>query len=248
MASIIVSLIGVVLVMQPWMQLNRTGNESAFMHEINSTGNHLDCLPHLNSTGSACNFSSTPMPRSTQNDAKNIFLGYLLSGVAGIASSGRVTVQKKYSKNLDPDILTLYSGSGSIIISIIIMFVFEKPKWPNNTLDCIWLMVHSLTVGLGAVIAYRAQLKIPQTLYGLASSTFVVFALLGQYTLLRHIDPGYQNASEIIGVILVTLSVLMPFLKVPNCFTGKSRYEYDAEEEKLVTSDRSDIEKPGKIN
>ncbi len=241
------------MVMQPWMQINQseggmdwtashsnhiamTDNGTSVWQHTNWTGNlHTNSNDMSASDNRTDTFDSSLKINSSLSDTQiqilstnvwpktNLFMGYLLSSLAGIATSVRVTTLKRYSAGLDPDIFSLYTSFGSIIISTIGMLILEEPKWPENTHDCILLWVHSITIGLATFLAYKAQVKMSQTLYGLASSGFVVFSQIGQYTLLRDVNPGYGNVAEVSGIILVTLSVIMPFLTVPHCMKCQDR-------------------------
>ncbi len=143
---------------------------------------------------------------------KHELKGYLLTIGAGIAASAKVTVQKRLCPDLDPDILTFYVSGGGIILSLIPMAIMENPKWPDNRVDVILLCVHIAAIGLATTTGYRSQLMISQISYSLVTSCYIIFSLIGQYTVLHKINHGKENAEEYAGVAIIFLSMFVPYL------------------------------------
>ena len=65
------------------------------------------------------------------------------------------------------------------------------------------------------LLLYKSQQLISAILYGLTTSMNVVFMLIAQYTVLRHIQAGHKNLEEYSGAILVIFSaILVPFYSI----------------------------------
>ena len=85
------------------------------------------------------------------------------------------------------------------------------PKGKNMLADWLLLLAHAFSTRIGTLLCYKSQQMISAILYGLTASVNVVFMLIAQYTVLRHIQEGHKNAEEYTGVILVIFSaVLIP--------------------------------------
>ncbi len=125
-----------------------------------------------------------------------LVFGYILAMLAGIGNAFGTTIQKKYCPHISADVLTFYVCSGGLLLSGIIMLMFEQPMWPNDLYDLIWLFIHSTSIGLSQLLACKSRLLMPQIIYYITSSTFIMFSLLGQYTLLSQVNPGYRNTEK----------------------------------------------------
>ncbi len=157
--------------------------------------------------------------------------GYLLTITAGILLSIKITIQKKICPDLNPDILTFYVSVGGIISSLIVMAIMEKPKWPNNQFDVILVFVHMAATGLAMATCFHSLTMISQISYSLVTSCYIIFSLIGQYTVLYNINPGNENAEEYAGVALIFLCIFVAYL---SHFTFQCKKGNEEEQQSLI--------------
>ncbi len=236
---------GLILVLQPWRehddsiqeyvntstQANKsiltqfTESQFYFNHSwLTNTGE----IYNISSTTNilAVNMSKTTAELLSHNKTFTYVFGYILATFSGLFKASTTSVQKRFCPHIPADMLTFYISCGGCLVSIILMLLLEEPKWPNNLHDMIWLLVHISTLGLSQLLGNWSKLLLPQILYYITTTSFVIFSLIGQYTLLDQINPGYRNPEEYSGATLVILGMLMPVIplaKMSHCCCDKER-------------------------
>ena len=136
----------------------------------------------------------------------SLILGITLSGVSGITVSASTLILKRnqflqtsISRNLFWDFVL------STLVSLIIMWIFEKPRLPKDWLQFWFVAGHCLTyIFLWPSVIYSSR-YISGTTMNIVFSTAVVFMLIPQYTVLSSILPGHKNWIEVVGAVLVFL-------------------------------------------
>ncbi len=178
------------------------------------------------------NPSTTPADMLSGNNAFMLLFGYFLAISSGLGRAGTTTVQKRFSSHIAADVLTFYICCGGCFVSALLMLFFEQPKWPNNHYDTICLFVHTSTIGLSQLLGNWSKLLMPQILYYITTTNFIIFSIIGQYTLLSDINPGYRNAEEISGVALIIFGMSLPVLPLSkmsgSCDKDKAGYKEEA--------------------
>ncbi len=234
--SMMLVISGLILVLQPWrdhdnisdqkeVNLSSETNRSLFPSftelPLNLDHNLLNRtkIGNISTTANiSVNLSTTPAVIVRCNKAPTVcfIFGYMLAISSGLCKACTTTIQKRFSPHIPADVLTFYICCGGCLLSTVLMLLFEEPKWPNNLQDSVWLLVHSSTIGLSQLLGNWSKLLMSQTLYYITTTNFIIFSLIGQYTLLSHINPGYRNPEEISGAVLVILGMALPILPLIN--------------------------------
>ncbi len=230
--STLLVLSGLALVLQPWRQNNTKSDQQVgnlFSHSntslfTNSTESSYNLKPRLlnpalfdnmlvtaNMSVNSSTISAVTL-ESIDTHVASVIFGYILALSAGVGNAGNTVVLKKFSRHLPADVITFYISLGGCILSALFMLILEEPKWPNNLNDKIWLLVHSASIGASQLLGSWGKLLMPQILYYITSTSFIIFSLIGQYTWLRKINPGYKNIEELSGAVLVIFGVALPVL------------------------------------
>ena len=136
--------------------------------------------------------------------------------ILGIIAAMKVIAQKRLIPQTDVVTIQFWGSLGGAIISATCMAIPGElgtlPKGQNTLTDWLLLLAHAFSTGIATLLIYKSQQMISAILYGLTASVNVVFMLIAQYTVLRHIQAGHNNIEEYSGAILVIFSaVLVPF-------------------------------------
>ena len=75
--------------------------------------------------------------------------------------------------------------------------------------DWLLLLAHAFSTGIAQMLIFKSQQMVSAIMSGLAMSFDVIFTLVGQYTLLYRIQPGYKNDLEKYGAAVVLVSVIV---------------------------------------
>ncbi len=146
---------------------------------------------------------------------QHYMIGYI-SVVINILLTGVFLIFHK-QKLADLDVVTLvfWATALGIPMSAVLMFAFEyndlAVEWNTNVI----LLVMGNGVGNSALCVFSllANEKTSSSIVQLTSSLHLVLLLIGQYTVLKEINPGHQNALEILGVTIVFIgSCFVPLL------------------------------------
>ena len=234
---------GVILVVQPWVELRTHGvyfKDRGHL-SVDGTEGYLATLTgHANNAeefGFGTSFDhlqvnvsekpTTPQT-STVNFTKSStgtalvskILGYTAAAAGGILLASEVIIVKRHPYIHEHILETVFWGwSTSTTISLILMFTIETPVLPSNWFDIVMVIIHCSTCAvIWPLSIYQAKIIAGNTAT-VIHSTQVVFMLVSQYTVLSSILPGHRNWMEVVGVVLVLLgSSLSSLLEI---FFGK---------------------------
>ena len=138
----------------------------------------------------------------------------------------KIIAQKQLIPQTDVATIQFWTSLGGLAISAIFMAVPKQhpslPKGDHKTIRNDWLLLlaHAFSTGIATLLIYKSQQMISAILFGLSTSFNVIFMLIGQYTVLRHIQRGHRNPEEYSGAVLVVLSALL----VPICAIIKKKF------------------------
>ncbi len=110
-------------------------------------------------------------------------------------------------------------------LSTVLALTFEDVNLYISWTD--WLLVfgHSGTFGFGILVYMHATSVIPGTLNSLIGTTSTVYVVIAQYSLLASVNPGNRNLIEILGVLLVLVSSILPTIFTMLKARSKSKEE-----------------------
>ena len=151
---------------------------------------------------------------------------------AGVIAAMKIIAQKRLIPRTDVVTIQFWTSFGGLVISGLVMAIPDQwPKLPSGSShdvlhDWLLLLAHAFSTGIATLLIYKSQQMISAILFGLSTSFNVIFMLIGQYTVLRHIQPGHKNAQEYSGAVLVVLSALL----VPICAIIKKKFFPDRQQ------------------
>ncbi len=250
--STILVLSGLTLVLQPWRENNTQSDQQGGNLSMQSNESYFTNItesPHYLSSSSlnhtlfentsviisntSANLSSISAVTwdNTETTMLPVIFGYILALCSGMGNASNTTVLKKYSSHLPADVITFYICLGGCLLSTLFMLIVEEPKWPDNINDTILLLVHSASVGASQLLGSWSKLLMPQILYYITTTNFIIFSSIGQYTLLRDVNPGYKNMEELSGAVLVIFGVALPVVPIIISKNCSDRNKMDPREE-----------------
>ena len=143
---------------------------------------------------------------ATKTNVIYTVLGSVLPIISGITQSIQTMIVKKFPF-IGNDVVvtgfwTLIFGS---IISAVLMWSFETPILPQNWMDVLYILVHSLSYGITWSSCIIAAFYLSGNTVNIIFSTTVVSTLVPQYTILSSIYPGHRNWIEVLGAVLVLM-------------------------------------------
>ena len=133
-------------------------------------------------------------------------LSFVLPVLSGISLSSQTVLIKKYPF-IGDDVLVngFWSLMFCVMMSAILMGIFETPVLARNWMDVLYICGHSFGYAIIWTTSVLAALYISGNTINIVFSTTAVLMLLPQYTVLSSIHPGHRNWIEVVGVVLVLL-------------------------------------------
>ena len=134
---------------------------------------------------------------------------------------------------------------GGLVISAVVMAIPSQwPRLPGGDSimsDWLLLLAHAFSTGIAQMLIFKSQQMVSAIMSGLAMSFDVIFTLIGQYTLLYHIQPGHKNDLEKYGAAVVLVSVIVVPVSSRNAsrtdrITSKSNRARAPERNKIPTN------------
>ena len=144
----------------------------------------------------------------------------------------KIVLQKKLVPETDVVTVQFWTSLGGLVISAVVMAI--PSQWPrlaggdNIMSDWLLLLAHAFSTGIAQMLIFKSQQMVSAIMSGLAMSFDVIFTLIGQYTLLYHIQPGHKNDLEKYGAAVVLVSVIfVPVwgIVVKKCFPNRQNYQ-----------------------
>ena len=179
---------------------------------VNLLGNSEICTCFSNIS----DINSSPGNSIVRLTLSNDALGYSLSILCGILTACICIITNRYLHGLNPMAITFWVDVISIVLSgLSAPIASETFVFPSSTLCVTLLFGHSLGVTASSIFMITASFHVPPNLLSLLMALEIIWTLCLQYTLLKDINPGYRNISEIIGAVLVlTANILGPFYAI----------------------------------
>ncbi len=141
-----------------------------------------------------------------------IILGHVTASLSGILGAVEIITVFcfPYLHDVNNQLKTLFwaSVTGGII-SAVVSFAIEKINWQLPWSDWLLVMGHCLTFLIHMPLYMYASAFIP-SLVSVIGSMSTVWVTLAQYSILSDIQPGNRNAMEIIGIMLIICSSIIP--------------------------------------
>lgn len=163
-------------------------------------------VAYSNASGTAENETSSSNSRLRTDeftDATSISLGYILVCVAALMEVVFVFTVNRKLKKAEPFALLFWVGASGVIVSLIGMGLFEKQMLPSH-MECQLLLAgHAFSASMVSSLGIVSNLLIAPEIYSLIYNLQLVYLFVAQYTVLKTVNPGHRNVTEILGAAVV---------------------------------------------
>ena len=171
------------------------------------------------------NSSTPPIIETAITDP---LLGYIYAVISETAYTVITFIINKRLQEPHPIVLSFWIGASGVLISLILMGIFETPMLPQHYTCQLFLAGHAISVGVVNICYTAAMILLNPQLFSLILNIRLGFQLCVQYTVLRNVSPGHRNVMEIVGGIVVFLgSCVSPIYSLCKDDEGSSDTEKD---------------------
>ena len=213
--SLLFASLGVALINQPWSSFG-----CGFLPEFMVTHRNISASFHYFENQSLSNNSIMDHLSAGETDITTysflinvtVATGYVLITLVGFAEAINLLVVGVYLGSLSPFFQGFIVSVVNIPASFLISMYMEELKLVTNAWDILLLSIHCLCTTSGLICSNGAAQRIKPSHICLIQSFAVVIFLGLQYTLLDTGLSGRKNALEIIGVIIITASIVLSTL------------------------------------
>ena len=147
--GVVLSVVGVILCMQPWYDQNTNGdNSSARIAQYRVNYNlllfflpddvqHFDLQIYTNETNTS---TTTISPTDPHDENLDVVFGYIMATVAGVvASFANITIKFRLQE-VSASTLNVYSGLMGFVVFLTISLAVEDLTFPTNALDIFYVI------------------------------------------------------------------------------------------------------------
>ena len=165
----ILSVVGVILVVQPWYDHSSSDDETVSTDtKIQNKDSRDFLLPfyhHGYNYGNLQNLNgsnvTTVQPRDPEEDNIDNIIGYILATVAGVFSSFANIVLKFRLQKVPASTLNVYSGALGMIASLVMSFAMEEDlAFPTDALNIFYVAAQVNGSNNGSILRYSRFLEI----------------------------------------------------------------------------------------
>ena len=221
----LISVLGVVMVIQPWQPNSDTigsvhademTNLSFFVNGSSSPEENAPAyLPADLTNQTVTNGNESAKKDSTilsnngvtrdinSTSLLSLAIGYSFSIISGVTSTLELLIIKRNPFLGDRHLFWAFLTH--TLLSAALLFALETPVLPSSWFDATMVTIHSVE----CAVLWRLYIYAPRFISGntltLILASDVVVMLIFQYTVLSSIHPGHRNWIEVVGVILVLL-------------------------------------------
>ncbi len=139
-----------------------------------------------------------------------VILGYVTISVCGLLMTTGMLIIYFYSflhKQCNQVKTLFWNCVVGTTVSLVGALILEDLNFQLSWTDYIFVLGHCATFPINLFLTMYVSSVIPGVIFSLISTTSVVYAVIGQYTILSGIQPGNHNWMEILGVALIIFSV-----------------------------------------
>ena len=153
--GVVLSVVGVILCLQPWYDQNTNGGNSStriaqyranhnlllffYSHDVQ----HFHAQFYTNET----NVTTTVSPTHPHDENLDVVFGYIMATVAGVVASFANITIKFRQQEVSASTLNVYSGLMGFVVFLTISLAVEDLTFPKNALDIFYVLAQ---VGWGA--------------------------------------------------------------------------------------------------
>ncbi len=142
-----------------------------------------------------------------------VIFGYLITSLSGILQTICTLIVYYYPflHEQSNQVKTLFWNCAvGMVISLIGALTLEDINLKLSWTDWLLTLCHCGTFGVNLMLQMYISCIIPGVVFSMIGTTTVLYALIAQYTILRHIHAGNHNWMEVLGVVLIMNCVTLP--------------------------------------
>ena len=143
--------------------------------------------------------------------------GYILVALAAVGEAILMTIVGQ--AGIDPFVLTTTFSPICVLSSLLMSFYFETPVLISDPQTVALVVTHGAGVGMAAIFSIYACTCIAPSSVSVIESFSIILLLVVQYTIMRNGLFGRMNILEVIGCVVITLSIILS--SVPTLFQNQ---------------------------
>ncbi len=160
-------------------------------------------------------------PSETTVSPSNYGIGLGIMSLGGISISIGVITRRSIGST-STMLISFYFSAFACILSLIPMLIFESITAPSSVESYIYVVSHIFVSLINTLTFLEALRYTHGYMVAIIFTSSIPMMLACQYTVLREIHPGHENAVEIVGAALVSVAaVFLPLIKVIGCQVKK---------------------------
>ena len=191
--AFIIILVGQFLLLQP-----------CFLFQAATCHNDLSIL--INATNKSIN---PELEYSTSPSSSSSLIGYALVVVASMTLSLRQFVYRCQVPDISPSVVSLWTSTLGLLLSLVIMIYFETPIILLENLD-IWLLIgHAGCTACAALLSTYSQQNLHPIVYTILLNSKVVFGFVLEIAFPHVFIQSVHNILEFVGIALCVLGMVL---------------------------------------
>ena len=166
------------------------------------------CHNDLSVLDNATNKSIEAEMEHTTSSSSSSLIGFILVIMAALASSLRTFVYRCQVPDISTSVVSLWTSTLGVLLSLIIMIYFESPIIFLEDLD-IWLLSgHAGFAGCAGILVVHSQQNLHPMVFTILLNSKVVFGFFLQLAFPHIFIQSVQNIWECVGIVLCVLGVV----------------------------------------
>ena len=147
--------------------------------------------------------SESHMPSSSY------LIGYVLVVVASMVSALRTFVYRCQVPDIPTYVVSLWTSSIGLMLSLLVMMYFEIPIIFLDNLDVWFLLGHAIFAACTSFLTAHSQQNVHPMIFSILLNSKVVFSFILQFAFPKIFIQGDHNVWEFVGILLCVLGVVL---------------------------------------
>ena len=166
---------------------------------------HNDLSISINATNKGIN---SELEYSTSSSSASSLIGYVLVVIASLSSSLRQFVYRCQVQDISTSVVSLWTGTLGLLLSLIIMIYLETPIILLENLD-IWLLIgHAVCTACAGILDTHSQQNLHPMVFTILLNIKVVFGFVLQFAFPQIFIQSVHNIWGFVGIALCVLGVV----------------------------------------
>ena len=146
---------------------------------------------------------------TAQTAGSYAFIGYSSLIVSGIVLGVYSILNGIYLKSVKPTVLFFLTSAIPTPIALLLCLYFEEPVRITDPYVILYIIIHVLCTGISVFARIIACQMIGPVHVSIIENSTTLFNLIPQYTLFKHDLYGRMNVMEVLGCLVITISITL---------------------------------------